>query len=233
MSIKWLIIIFCVWFFSGCALSPTVFVYGKYLTSEQSEALTEQLKSEEFDVEVNSFDFPTSLSETTLLYSLLLKDPENISQVERIALDNGFSVGRTQGMTEGNHWYTKNAIALFLLPEDSARTKGVFKQDLMQEFRTEQCDSQILISLHSDGSYEIAGKDASVMELSSQKGSWQYRQYPYVELKKAGHQYSNYYFEISVNDTQDQISQIRFITLTPLNHSDLPDGCVLTYGQRY
>ena len=71
---------------SGCASPPTVYLYGKYLEPSKVQALSEQLTDQGLNVEVNDFDFPTSVSTNTLLYSLLLQSPEAIDNTTSIAI---------------------------------------------------------------------------------------------------------------------------------------------------
>ena len=102
---------------SGCASPPTVYLYGKYLEPSKVQALSEQLTDQGLNVEVNDFDFPTSVSTNTLLYSLLLQSPEAIDNTTSIAEHAGYSINRVQSLTQGNHWYTKNSLALFVFPD--------------------------------------------------------------------------------------------------------------------
>ncbi|QJR80113.1 hypothetical protein CA267_004625 [Alteromonas pelagimontana] len=59
-------LIFLVLFLAGCASQPTVYLYGKYLSDEQKTALIQQLRSKEYKVKLNDFDFPTAINQKRL-----------------------------------------------------------------------------------------------------------------------------------------------------------------------
>lgn len=45
------------------------------------------------------------------------------------------------------------------------------------------------------------------------KGHWQFRQFPYLELQELNSPYANYYFEISSEQTKDQVSELNLTHL--------------------
>ena len=119
---------------TGCANKPTVHVYGKYLDTPKLHSLTEKLKEQGLNVEANEFDFPTTVNSNTLLYSLLLRSPEVIDRTASIAELEGFPITNMQALTQGNHWYTKDSLALFLFP-DGRKPKGtLLAQDLTNTY---------------------------------------------------------------------------------------------------
>ena len=101
----------------GCSSKPTVYVYAKYLDDNERNKLTNNLTKEGLDVKSNEFDFPSTVTSNTVLYSLLLQEPDAIDKTSEIADTLGFPIHSVQMLTQGNHWYTKNSLALFLLPE--------------------------------------------------------------------------------------------------------------------
>lgn len=216
----------------ACSSQPTVYLYGKYLDESQKTQIQLQLQANEYLVEINDFDFPTSITRSTILYSLFLKDPESITQVERVAEKAGIKIERTQSLTEGNHWYTKNSLALFLLPENPAGLVPVFQKDLAQTFLSEECDTALSLTLFQNGSYVFSAQNTTSLEADLLEGTWAYRQYPYIELKRQGGQFSDFYFEISRTIEADRVSEIEFIKLSSLSLQHFPKGCVFVYGQR-
>ena len=59
-----------------------------------------------------------------------------------------------------------------------------------------------------------------------------FKAFPYVELQPSGANYAMHYFEISQEDTQDQISAITFTRLSTHSSSLLASRCVLEFGIR-
>ncbi|QJR80112.1 hypothetical protein CA267_004620 [Alteromonas pelagimontana] len=154
-----------------------------------------------------------------------------INQVEQIAAEAGMSIHRAQAMTAGNHWYNKDSLAIFLLPDNPAGASDIFRQDLIHNFIGENC-SGLSLRLMENGNYDFVGKDSSLLGTGPLNGTWKYRQYPYLELKKQGSQYADHYFEISRFTDRDKVSEIVFIKLSPMNVDDFADNCVFLYGLR-
>ena len=219
---------------AGCASKPTVYVYAKYLSESQKKEVKEAFEeSEQYQIILNDFDMPASISENTLLYSLLLRDPEFIALAEALSVEAGFPIKRTQGMTEGNHWYTKNSLALFLLPENNGSNLVLFKQDLINRYEGKQCENVTALNLESDGTFllDVQPQSGGYLE-DSVKGTWKYRQYPFVELQKAGLTYAEYYFEIQPFTGSDVVGEIDYVELVSLNAGSLPGGCSFIVGTR-
>lgn len=220
---------------SGCSSQPTVYLYSKYLDESQVDAFTSKLEANAFNVKRNSYDFPISIEGNTILYSLLLEDPEVLSKAENVAETLNMPISRTQGMTEGNHWYTKNALAMFLMPENEQGRAALYKQDLMHEFRlvsTDECSASGTLTLSKNGSYSLTLDKTSKPIKESLIGTWHYRQHPFLELRPTSADYAMHYFEISQQDTQDQISAITFTRLSTLSSSFLASNCVFEFGIR-
>jgi hypothetical protein len=216
----------------GCASQPTVYVYGKYLSQQERARISQSLAQQHYNVEINDFDFPTSVSQNTILYSLLLKDPHTINHVVTIAEDLEWEIHHTQGLTIGNHWYTKDSVALFLFPDDPEATKHIFRQDLVNTFIGEKCGEKLVLKLDKSGDYHFEGSSKNIMDGGPYHGVWKYRQFPYLELRKHESSYSNYYFEIERFADSDDVSEIEFLKLTPVNEGYFPKGCVFLNGTR-
>lgn len=61
----------------------------------------------EYYVRLNEFDFPTSVTKNTLLYSLLLQKMETIDVASTLFATAGFLIQSIQGLTQGNQWNKK------------------------------------------------------------------------------------------------------------------------------
>ena len=218
---------------SGCASPPTVYLYGKYLEPSKVQALSEQLTDQGLNVEVNDFDFPTSVSTNTLLYSLLLQSPEAIDNTTSITEHAGYSINRVQSLTQGNHWYTKNSLALFVFPDGNRPHGTLLAQDLIHSYIANGCGNGERLTLYKDGTYTLTLQTPTSSE--DVKGKWKYRQFPYLELQEPNSPYANYYFEISRVESEDKVSKLDLTHLHLLNANStnpLASECVFTYGVR-
>jgi hypothetical protein len=224
--------IFITFLLSGCANQPTVYVYAKYLDDNQKKEIQNKLKSEKYQVELNEFDFPNTITENTIIYSLLLREPEMIDKAIELAADAGLPVQRTQGLTEGNHWYTKNSIALFLFPENRNSKHGLFRQDLINDYKGENCGKDFTLSLEKGGTFKLVVSSEDKPHRQLEAGKWMYRQYPFIELQKNESSYSDYYFEIKQYKGRDKVSEIAFIKLISLNSGSLSAECSFLHGVR-
>ena len=230
----------------GCSSKPTVYVYAKYLNENERNELTKNLTKEGLDVKSNKFDFPSTITSNTVLYSLLLQEPDAIDKTSEVANIMGFPVSSVQMLTQGNHWYTKNSLALFLLPEGGRPDGTLLSQDLAHQYQTDSCSESTVLTLNPNGTFELIlgdnntsakqnNSNSSSRAFMKTSGQWKLRQFPYLELQEYGASYANFYFEISQSKETDQISEIHFINLTTINVNSttpLPLTCVFTYGER-
>lgn len=230
----------------GCSSKPTVYVYAKYLDDNERNELTNNLTKEGLDVKSNEFDFPSTVTSNTVLYSLLLQEPDAIDKTSEVADSLGFPIHSVQMLTQGNHWYTKNSLALFLLPEGGRPDGTLLSQDLAHQYQADTCLENTVLTLNPNGTFELILGDnnanaqktinnSSSSALMKTSGQWKLRQFPYLELQEDGANYANFYFEISQSKETDQISEIHFINLTTINVNSttpLPLTCVFTYGER-
>jgi hypothetical protein len=133
----------CAFLIGGCANNPTVHLYGKYLEESKLQALTEKFKEQGLNVDANEFDFPTAVNSNTLLYSLLLRSPDVIDKAASIAELEGFPITNMQALTQGNHWYTKDSLALFLFPDGRKPNYSYFQMAENPRVRFSPKTSQI------------------------------------------------------------------------------------------
>ncbi|GGW76888.1 hypothetical protein [Alteromonas halophila] len=208
---------------SACSTRPSVHLYAKYLTASDTSALKKAINDSGYAVTVNKLAMPTSVSANTLLYSLMLSDSQTRDIVADIAADNGFVIKAEQVMMKGNHWYNKDSVALMLFPNDF--NGSIFKQDIVGDYELTGCSHAMRLSLDEDGRFTLSGAAAESLSASLQAGTWHYRQAPILELRGNEGETAYSYFEISRLSTQDEISELTFTFLTPLQAIFLPEGC--------
>lgn len=193
--------------------------------------LVDALRKEKFEVKTNSFEFPASISQNTLLYSLMLSSPERLTRVDKVITEKGFKLFTEQAMTEGNHWYTQNSLALFLYSTQSP-LHVLLKADLARTYIISGCKSDTSLTLHEDGSYQFSGNFEHAYQQEQSAGTWLFRQRPYIELRATGADLSTQYFEASTEYTHDQISALTFIRLKPLQSELVPSDCEFEFALR-
>ncbi len=227
---KFLGMVLVVWGLAGCATKPTVYLYARYLPQEKVAELTHAFENQQLNVKVNRFNPPTRVSSNTLLYSLLLQDVNTIGQVSDIVARHGYDIKYEQALEAGNHWYTKNSLALFLFPADHHR---IVKVDLVGHYELSGCDGKMNMQLSADGSFTLTGQDAKGLRATMKHGTWHYRQHPVVELRPQEGESAYSYFMLSYNQTQDQISPLTYTYLTPLQARFVGDGCTFITAIRH
>lgn len=220
-------------FIAGCTTKPTAYVYAKYLSDIEKERLIKTFEqSDKFNMELNEFDVPVEITESTMLYSLLLRDPNTISEAAALAESAGFVLQRTQALTQGNHWYTKDSLALFLIPKRKGAVRRLFKQDLVHHYEGQRCGEGSVLTLNKNGTFALHLRQPNAKTLQLITGEYKYRQYPFIELQKDSLTYAEYYFEIEQFSETDQISKIDFIKLVSINPGSLPKECSFIIGTR-
>ena len=204
-------------------------LYAKYMSEQDRQRLKQSLEQRDFNVSVNTLGFPASVEATTLLYSLLLKNSQDIETVTGIAASQGISVTHIRSLTEGNHWYTKNSLALFVLPDNFT---GVLRPDLLHTFLADKCSHNLNLTLNNNGTFNISEPSEPVTgKTANNYGSWHYRQPPYLELRYAnGRDFS--YYQIHKRSESDIVSAMQVVRLIPLQGIIQAPQCELMYAER-
>ncbi|WP_137166756.1 hypothetical protein [Salinimonas lutimaris] len=231
MTTKTLVVALLIGMLAGCATRTSVHVYARYMNEQEQQRLQQSLEQNGFDVTLNTLGFPASIEASTLLYSLLLKNSQDIDHVTKIAGRLGITVAHVRSLTEGNHWYTKDSLALFVLPENFT---GVLKVDLHHRFISDKCPQTLALTLHSNGTFDVhqTGPYHQNRDMpDSRHGTWYYRQPPYLELRAAnGRDFS--YYQIYKRSESDIVSAMQVIRLTPLQGIRQAPHCEMMYAER-
>ena len=216
----------------SCDNKPKVYVYAKYLSEQQKQSIAEKFEVYSYNVTFNDYDFPTSMTDNTILYSPFLQSNSVIDNASEVTSAIGMPIYNVQGLTEGNHWYTNNSIGVFLFPENRTSMETVFSQDLVGDYEAQNCGHVESLVLSADESFVVKSVTNSVDKDTELVGTWAYRQFPYLEFSRKGESYSSYYFEIEKYKEYDGISEVEFIKLISLNDGVLNEGCVFLVGRR-
>jgi len=206
--------------------TTTIHVNTLYLNDEKSQNVKVALLEQGFDVEFNELSFPSDIYSTSILYSPFVKKVEAIDTLENTLNSLGYDIGSIRALVASNHWYTKNTIGVFIVPEGVIPNSGKNIEDIAFKYQSEGCDTNIVLSLRRDGKF-------TYMQLGKLKitGTWSITQYPYIQLN-SDEPYLNFYYEITRSKKFDRISEIDIIELQPLDSSLIISKCSMTYGVR-
>lgn len=208
---------------TGCS-TVTVHVNTRYLSDQETRVLVSRLKAADFAVKTNQQLFPTQVASTTILYSPLMPDREAIFRLEELITDD-WPVSYIQALSISNHWYTKNSIGLYIVPNNIDPHKGTSSADLANVYTGWQCESNVVLNLQRDGKFSLQKDNQSY------SGNWKITSFPYLQLS-GSEPYLHTYFEVSQHGEVDKISPVTITSLTPVENDFLADGCVLTFGLR-
>lgn len=215
---------------AGCS-SPTVHLYGRYLTEEQQLNVTNMLLQHSLKVSVNQHQFPASISDTTIVYSPFISDPETIPLLTTELATLNWQITRASALKEGNHWFQKDSIGLFLVPDGINPHAGTTMRDMANLYQGEHCQQLLTLHLALDGSYTFSKEVKSEGYSYGTSGKWRMRAYPFIEMRpENGGRWL--YFEAKQESTRDQISQLNLMKLVPLEEYANLAGCQFVYGQR-
>ncbi|MFQ3237401.1 MAG: hypothetical protein ACI9C4_002985 [Paraglaciecola sp.] len=132
-------------------------------------------------------------------------------------------------LVSGNHWYTKDSIALFLITSEANANGQIMKPDLAQTYTSRDCDKSIALNLDDDGNYQLARELWSDEQQLLCKGKGQY---PYVELRPEKGKSGYRYYEIFQAVEVDKVSEIQMLKLVPLQSHQLVGDCKFAFGLR-
>lgn len=218
--------------FGACSQSTKVHLYGRYLSETQTNAVRQALSAQGFEVTLNQLAFPASISQSTLIYGMPMERPQEVEHIRQIAKDQGWQVQDAQSLVKGNHWYSGNAVGLFLLPEGVSPNQLTSVHDLSFSYQSDNCTDQPQLSLTTDQRFQIKPIAGANAEPAMLQGRWQVRQLPYLELLPDGDQHWSYYLEISRKQQRDLIGEVQLLTLTPLQTYPVFGQCSFVFGLR-
>ncbi|MCJ8293007.1 MAG: hypothetical protein MJK15_01250 [Colwellia sp.] len=230
---KMISIVLMCFFLMACS-STKVHLYTRYLSAEETEAVTKNLEGLGFDVIANTLVFPDEIQQSTLLYSPFVEGENTLNILIDTLANIDWLVPNVQPIFAGNHYYTKNSVGLLLLPDGVRQSDKVARKDLVNEYASENCQASMTLSLNSDASYQflyLTKTDLQSQKSGQLQGSWQITSYPYIELISSNKMW-RFYYEIQKNIEMDVVGKIEIIELNPVDdHYTLPK-CSFLYGLR-
>jgi hypothetical protein len=211
---------------ASCSNSPTIHLNNLYIDEYVTQSIKESLENQGLQVKINSLEFPDDINSTSIVYSPFVQDPKALDKVEKALEILGYKLDSTNPLVSSNHWYTKNTMGLFIVPQGVIPNSGSNIIDLANHYKSEGCAVPIEIELKPNGIFKY--KENGKEEL---KGIWSITGFPYILLEKE-EPYLNYYFEVEKVIVRDQLGKINTTILKPISNHNVIHKCNLVNGVR-
>ncbi|MCW8107926.1 hypothetical protein OPS25_05390 [Alteromonas ponticola] len=227
MLSKSILLILTLIFLSACS-TTIIHLISRYLNTTQQTDLVALLERHNFKVKLSEHPFPLSITDTTLVFSPLLTDPEALTTLHAILPIAGYPLSRSSALVEGKHWYTKNNIGFYPIPTGVDPFSDTLPAALAHEYKSENCAKNFSLTLSHSGRFRLVTDAGTRQKIN---GLWRVTEFPYLVLQGTN-QFKNFYFEVKQAKLKDQVSHISVITLVPLNSHPLIPPCDVSFGER-
>ncbi|WP_085297712.1 hypothetical protein [Cognaticolwellia mytili] len=217
-------------FLSGCSTTK-VYLYKRYLSDDDVLLITQKLEEMDYEVENNTLAFPDEIQNSTILYSPFIEGKGSLDHFISVIAKLGWSDADVQPLFKGNHWYSKNSIGLFLIPEGVEQSDKVLSQDLVNQYTSDKCDHSAKLRLNRDNTYQISYKNDPNNKTEHKMGKWELTGYPYIQLTSSNGDWT-FYLEIHNNIITDLIGRVELLELKPLSSHHVYPSCNFVYGVR-
>ncbi|MCP4991670.1 MAG: hypothetical protein GY928_38100 [Colwellia sp.] len=225
------VIVVLICFFVMACSSTKVHLYARYLSAQETEKVTKNIKKLGFDVVANSLNFPDEIEQSTLIYSPFIEGENRVDILLESLSEVGWNISSVKPIFSGNHYYTKNSAALLLLPDGALQSDKVSKQDIANEYKSTTCELSMILRLNSDATYQFLYSNKMPIQTEQLTGTWQVTSYPYIELVSSN-KFRRFYYEVQKSTRTDVVGKIDVIELKPIDdHYKLPK-CSFAYGVR-
>lgn len=131
----------------------------------------------------------------------------------------------------GNHWYSKDSVGLFLLPEGVKINDKIANQDLVNNYVSRNCSTSVNIRLNKNNTYKLSFTNKAYERTDHLKGYWKVRSYPYIELTSFNGRWW-FYFEIEQKVETDKVSKIKIVELKAVESYSFFPNCNFANGVR-
>ncbi|MEO9943909.1 hypothetical protein [Paraglaciecola sp.] len=216
-----------------CSCSQTtVHLYTKYLSVNQVQNIHQELAAKNFKVSNNDFVLPQTITSSTLIYSPNLQDRNAVDEVVQSLQNLNWNIATVSPLLKGNHWYSKNSIALMLVPVDITPNKGQAMSDWAHLYISHKCKKDIKLKLTKLGDYQLAIDDLDKNSRDLQSGTWKITEYPYIELRSSNGEWF-FYFKVKYHVEQDIVGEIQMYELYPVDNYSAFEHCSFITGVRH
>ncbi|XPF94889.1 hypothetical protein ACM9HF_02435 [Colwellia sp. RE-S-Sl-9] len=211
--------------------STEVHLYTRYLSDIEIEKISLKLDQSNFNVVTNNLSFPETIHQSTLLYSPFIKGDKTLDTLINSLSEIGWTIPSVEALVSGNHWYSKNSVGLFLLPEGIKQKDKIANQDLANDYESRNCDTLVSLRINKDNTYLLTFANKTHERTDHLKGHWKIRSYPYIEFTSFNERWW-FYFEIEQKVESDKVSKINIIELKPVDRYPFFPNCSFANGVR-
>ena len=211
--------------------STEVHLYTRYLSDTEIEKIISKLEESNFKVVTNTLAFPETINQSTLLYSPFIKGDKTLDLLINSLTNIDWTIPNVEALVSGNHWYSKNSVGLFLLPDGVKQKDRIAIQDLANNYESRNCDTLVNLHLNRNNTYRLSFTNKINERTDHLQGSWKIRSYPYIELTSTNERWW-FYFEIEQKVESDKVSKINIIELKPVDRYSFFPNCSFVNGIR-
>ena len=211
--------------------STEVHLYTRYLPEAEIDKISSKLEASNFKVVTNTLAFPTTIDQSTLLYSPFIKDDKTLDLLINSLSNMGWAIPNVETLVSGNHWYSKNSVGLFLIRDGVKHNDKVAIQDLANNYESRNCDTLVILNLNKNNTYRFSFTNNIHERKDHLKGIWKIRSYPNIELISSNERWW-FYFEIEQKIETDKVSKINIIELKPVDRYSFFPNCSFANGIR-
>ncbi|SNY43798.1 hypothetical protein SAMN06297280_0647 [Arsukibacterium tuosuense] len=217
-------------FLVACS-STEIHLYSRYLTDDEVKRVTKKLEEANFKVIPNDLLFPETITHSSLIYSPFIRHDSAVGGLIGVLNEIGWSVQNASSLVSGNHWYSKNNVALLLLPDGFNPQEGLLSQDIAHLYASRNCNTDIGLQLNKNNTYRLTFNTEDGDNNTQLNGRWRITGFPYIELKSNDEAWW-FYFKIEQRIETDQIGSIEIVELLPVTEYELFPNCSFVYGVR-
>ncbi len=113
-------ICFCI---LSCTAVPEVQLYTQYLSEEEVESVKRLLQQQNFKVVPNQVKVPDGLLQTSLIYSPLNRNIDQVNRLIDILSNSPFGVPQLELTGKENHYYGTNTVGLYIVTDEHRKEK--------------------------------------------------------------------------------------------------------------
>lgn len=201
----------------GCQ-KTNIYLYGKYLSEQQKNALIEDFKQANFTIHDNELSFPKEIQNTTILHSILLTNPSSIVAASEILSKHNLPVTNVDSLVIQGHYVTKNGLAIFALPEEISNQTVIENN---QTFTSVNCDQDIVLSINSISNFS---------NLNNKTFTWQTLANDEILQLTPIPDGRNINFEVTETIEQHKIGKVKVIRLIPMVDYPQISNCTFEAG---
>ena len=163
---------------TACSTTTEVQLFTQYLSGEEQDSITKLLQQNDFQVVPNSVEVPDGLHQTSLIYSPLNNNIDQVNRLIDILADSSFGMPALELTGKENHYYGRRTVGLYIVPTEHLKTKTI-SSVYATEYNGRCLTVDANLRLNNDGTASLISyfwDESSNRDLSAQSnGQWYYQ----------------------------------------------------------